>query len=198
VKLSLIRFFGIARFHTIRLQARPRNPRHTSPSAVRAARLRCDASHRCGGGAGLGVPAASAVVRRWHPASPSLNQVPRTELVPWLPDTPVPRADVPPGRLGPAGISSGFRGGCGARHRYYGRLRLPNARPRFLCYPARPLVPVVSAFNAQDRPGGASGISSWSFDIAVDSYGLRRLDPRLWRQEADEALASSRAIPVSS
>ena len=63
---------------------------------------------------------------------------------------------------------------------------------------ARPLVPVVSAFKNQDRPGGASGISSWSFDIAVDSYGLRRLDPRLWRQEADEALASSRAIPVSS
>ena len=32
-------------------------------------------------------------------------------------------------------------------HRYYDQLRLPNARPRFLRHPARPLVPVVSAFE---------------------------------------------------
>ena len=32
VKLALIRFFGIARLHTISWQARPRTPRDTSPS----------------------------------------------------------------------------------------------------------------------------------------------------------------------
>ena len=31
-------------------------------------------------------------------------------------------------------------------HRYYDQLRMPNAHPRFLRHPARPLVPVVSAF----------------------------------------------------
>ena len=36
------------------------------------------------------------------------------------------------------------------------------------------LVPVVSAFTDQDRPGGAAGLSSGSFDIAVDSHGLPR------------------------
>ena len=85
-------------------------------------------------------------------------------------------------------------------HRYDDPLRLPNARPRFLRTLARPLVPVVSAFKWDDRPGGAAGLSvAGSFDIAVDS---REVSPSHCsapcRQEADEALKSYRTIPLST
>jgi len=37
-------------------------------------------------------------------------------------------------------------------HRYYDQLRMPNAHSRFLRHPARPLVPVVSAFRCWIDP----------------------------------------------
>ena len=51
-----------------------------------------------------------------------------------------------------------------------------------------------------DRPGGAAGLSWGSFDRAVDSPRSVRLRtaPRLLRQEADEALTSSRVLPLSA
>ncbi len=85
-------------------------------------------------------------------------------------------------------------------HRYYDQLRLPNARPRFLRHPARPLVPVVSAFGlwidpAERRafPGLGALISRWT-----PTKCSLRIVPRLVRQEADEALKSYRTIPLST
>ncbi len=68
---------------------------------------------------------------------------------------------------------------------------------------AFPLVPPYLSsprFVKMDRPDGAAGLSRGSFDLAVDSPQSITLctDPRMSRQEADEALTSSRAIPVSA
>ncbi len=68
---------------------------------------------------------------------------------------------------------------------------------------AFPLVPPYLSsprFVQMERPGGAAGLSKGSVDLAVDSPQsiTRCSDPRMSRQEADEALTSSRAIPVST
>jgi len=44
-------------------------------------------------------------------------------------------------------------------HHYYDQLRLPNAHRKFLCYSARPSLPVVSAFDAYDGSTRRSGKS---------------------------------------
>src|SRR6266566_4679051 len=106
VRLSLIRFLGAARFHTARWPDDSDHPRHPSPPALRHDTYVAIRSCRSGMGLGLGVPCpCPAVVRRRRPASPSLHQVPWTEVVPWLPGLAASRVHVSPGWRGPAAFT---------------------------------------------------------------------------------------------
>jgi hypothetical protein len=93
----------------------------------------------------------------------------------------------PPSRLSRAALcASGLIRGpfC---HRYYDPLRMPNAHREFLCYPARPSLPVASAFSCTPGIGPAEprAFPAGSFGIAVDSHeGDPRFDPRFHGQEA--------------
>jgi len=58
-------------------------------------------------------------------------------------------------------------------HRYYGLLRLPNARPEFLRVVRSSLGTChLRVYYPMDRPGGVAALSSGSFGIAVNSHGV--------------------------
>ena len=93
-------------------------------------------------------------------------------------------------------------------HRYYDPLRLPNVHRRFLRYPARPLLPAVSAFCAHKGSTRRSwrAFPAGSFGLAVDSHGCHPAlvrafldDPVRGRPAGnDEALSSFRVNRVSA
>ena len=200
MRLSLIRFLGAARFHTARWPDDSDHPRHPSPPALRHDAYVAIRSCRTGWASGS---ESLAPVLPWcgDDARRRLRCT-RSHGRHWFPGFP---ASPPPARTsfqaGGARRCSRVRlHGRPCCHRYYAPLRLPNAHPEVLRVPACPAVPVVPAFCERDRPGGAAGLSCGSFGHAVDSPRSvqLRLAPRFLRQEADEALTSSRVIPVST
>ena len=85
-------------------------------------------------------------------------------------------------------------------HRYYDPLRLPNVRREILRHPARPSLPVASAFSCTQGIGLAERqvFPARSFGHAVDSHGVQPVLIRAFKTGNDEALSSSRAIPMST
>ena len=86
-------------------------------------------------------------------------------------------------------------------HHYYDPLRLPNVHREVLRHPARHSLPVASAFSCSQGidPAERTSLSGWElWSRGRLPQGRSPHCPRICETGNDEALPSSRAIPVST
>jgi len=195
VKISLIRFLGIARFHTTRLTPDGKSTRITRLRPQDTITPTPTRRKSCGTQLALCLRSSPQTQHRIRARSPVASQAQspgicrkERKVTPGSPfAAPGPMDGV--GSLGCRQNGARQRRTDGWRsrpvslvlavnelgfcHRYYGLLRLPNARPEFLRVVRSSLGTChLRIYVARDRPGGVAALSSGSFDVAVNSHGV--------------------------